>query len=234
VSRSQRAQHMLLLVSFFALALTGFALKYPESWLAGLLGWSEAVRHLGHRIAATVLLAVGGFHLWYMARSGEGRQLVRDFLPTWQDLQDVRDTMRYSLNRSSKPPRYGRFSYAEKLEYWSLLWGTLLMGATGLVLWFPVLIAKVLPRWWLDIAAALHFYEAILAVLAIFVWHFYFVIFDPDVYPLNWSFWDGKVTEHYLHTHHARMHDAAPAPPSEALPAAEDVTHHTEETTAGR
>jgi len=219
VSRSQRIQHLLLLISFFALAITGFALKYPESWLAGLLGWSEAVRRIGHRVAATVLLGVGGFHLWYISRAGEGRQLVRDFLPLWRDLRELRQAVRYNLGSSDQHPHFGRFSYAEKLEYWSLIWGTVLMGVTGLVLWFPVLIARVLPRWWLDIAAALHFYEAILAVLAIFVWHFYFVIFDPEVYPLNWSFWDGKVTEEYLQSHHPELREpqqtAPPALPSE-------------------
>jgi cytochrome b subunit of formate dehydrogenase len=201
------------LVSFFALALSGFALKYPDSWMAWVLGGSEAVRRIGHRIAAVVLLGVGVYHLLYCAFTREGRRLILDFLPKMSDVTDLRETLFYYAGRSSRKPRYGRFSYADKFEYLALVWGTFLMGLTGLVLWFPMILSRVAPRWWLDIAAALHFYEAILAVSAIFVWHFYFVIFDPDVYPLNWAFWDGKISEHHLREHHARLYDELQAPP---------------------
>ncbi len=128
MTRSQRVQHLLLLISFFVLAVTGFALKYPDSWLAALLGESERIRRLGHRIAAVVLLGVGAYHLWYIGRYREGRQLFRDFLPRLQDLHDLRDTLLYNLGRSSRHPHYGRFSYAEKAEYLSLIWGTILMA----------------------------------------------------------------------------------------------------------
>jgi cytochrome b subunit of formate dehydrogenase len=81
----------------------------------------------------------------------------------------------------------------------------IIMGITGLMAWFEVEVARVLPRWSVDVALTIHFYEAVLATLAIVVWHFYQVIFDPDVYPLNWAFWDGKMSvelyrkEHPLH-----------------------------------
>jgi cytochrome b subunit of formate dehydrogenase len=212
----QRWQHAALLSSFFFLALSGFALKYPDSWMASLLGSSEAVRHIGHRIAAVVLLGVGFYHIIYCIVTREGRQLFLDFLPKLSDITDVRMTLLYYAGRSDQKPRYGRFSYADKFEYLALVWGTVLMGFTGLVLWFPVLISRVLPRWWLDIASALHFYEAILAVSAIFIWHFYFVIFDPDVYPINWAFWDGKISEHHLREHHARVYEELQHPAAEA------------------
>jgi cytochrome b subunit of formate dehydrogenase len=145
----------------------------------------------------------------------EGRQLFLDFLPKLSDVSELRQTLLYYLGRSQEKPRYGRFSYADKFEYLALVWGTVLMGLTGLVLWFPVLISRWMPRWWLDIASALHFYEAILAVSAIFVWHFYFVIFDPDVYPLNWAFWDGKISEHHLREHHPLQYEALQHPAAE-------------------
>ncbi len=69
------------------------------------------------------------------------------------------------------------------------------MGLTGLMIWFKIGVVGFLPRWWLDIALAVHFYEAVLATLAIIVWHFYQVIFDPDVYPVNFAFIDGRVSE---------------------------------------
>jgi cytochrome b subunit of formate dehydrogenase len=88
------------------------------------------------------------------------------------------------------------------MEYWALVWGTIVMVVTGLMLWFKVGVGNILPRWSLDAATAVHFYEAILATLAIIVWHFYQVIFDPDVYPLNWAWYDGKMSvEHYREEH---------------------------------
>ena len=73
------------------------------------------------------------------------------------------------------------------------MWGTVIMGLTGLVIWFPVEATRLLPRWAIDVATTIHYYEAILACLAILAWHGYHVIFSPEVYPLNWAFWDGRV-----------------------------------------
>ena len=78
----------------------------------------------------------------------------------------------------------------------------IVMAVTGVMLWAKVLVGNHLPRWWLDIATAIHFYEAVLATLAIIVWHFYQVFFDPDVYPMNWAWWDGKMTLHHYHDEH--------------------------------
>ena len=81
---------------------------------------------------------------------------------------------------AGEKPKFGRFTYGEKAEYWALVWGTALMGLTGIMLWAKVLVGDLLARWWVDVATAVHFYEAILATLAIVVWHFYQVFFDPD------------------------------------------------------
>ena len=69
------------------------------------------------------------------------------------------------------------------MEYWAVVWGTIIMGVTGLMIWFKIDVTHSLPRWFVDVAVTIHYYEAILACLAIVVWHFYHVIFDPDVYP---------------------------------------------------
>ena len=98
--------------------------------------------------------------------------------------------------------RFARFNYAEKAEYWALVWGMFVMAGTGGMLWAKVFVGDLLPRWWLDIATAIHFYEAVLATLAIVVWHFYQVFLDPDTYPMNWAWWDGKMSfEHYREEH---------------------------------
>jgi len=88
------------------------------------------------------------------------------------------------------------------MEYWAVIWGTLIMGVTGLVVWFKMEVTQWLPRWAVDVALTVHYYEAILACLAIIVWHFCHVMFDPDVYPVNLACWDGKVSEHWQKEEH--------------------------------
>lgn len=199
---NQRVQHWLLLTSFIALVLSGFALQYPDSWLAWSLGGNEYLRRIIHRIAAVIMLAVGVYHLAYLYWSKEGRLWVKDMLIRGKDFKDVIGNFGYYLGASKARPKIARFGYAEKAEYWAVIWGTLIMGLTGLMIWFKLGIFSFLPRWAIDIALAVHFYEAVLATLAIVVWHFYHVIFDPDVYPLNFAFLDGKVSEEQYREEH--------------------------------
>jgi cytochrome b subunit of formate dehydrogenase len=202
MNAGQRIQHLVLLVSFIVLVLTGFALKYPDSWFASLLGLGERVRGITHRVAAVVLVTAGLYHLAYVIWHRDGRKLIADFLPTLKDATDVWQTLRHYLGLSSEKPEFRRFTYAEKAEYWALVWGLIVMASTGIMLWAKVTVGNVLPRWWLDVATAIHFYEAVLATLAIVVWHFYQVFLDPDVYPMNWAWWDGKMSfEHYREEH---------------------------------
>ena len=88
------------------------------------------------------------------------------------------------------------------MEYWAVIWGTIIMGASGLMVWFKLDVTRFLPRWIVDVALTIHYYEAVLACLAIVVWHFYHVIFDPDVYPLNPACWDGHVSEEWQKHEH--------------------------------
>lgn len=190
-----RLQHGALALSFVMLVLTGFALAYPDSLFAWLFGSSEAPRRIIHRISAIVMLALGGYHVCYMLFTRDGRQGLRDFWFRVKDARDLFDVLRYNSGLSKKKPEMGRFTYGEKLEYWAVVWGTIVMGITGLMIWANVATATWLPRWWIDIATTIHLYEAILATLAIIVWHLYAVIFDPDSYPMNWAWFDGKVSE---------------------------------------
>jgi cytochrome b subunit of formate dehydrogenase len=202
MSTNQRWQHLVLLTSFIILVITGFALKYPESWFAHLLAMSEHLRSIVHRIAGVALIAAGIYHVFYLVVAREGRRLLRDIAPGPRDLRDAINAMLYYIGLRSRKPQFARFSYAEKAEYWALVWGTALMGLTGVMLWAKVLVGNLLARWWVDVATAIHFYEAILATLAIVVWHFYQVFFDPDVYPMNSAWWDGKMPiEHYREEH---------------------------------
>lgn len=208
MSRAQRWQHFVLAASFIILAVTGFALKFPDSWLAKVLGSNEPFRRWTHRVAGVVLLVVGLWHLIYLLSSKEGRKLVCDLFPTRKDVSDIWCQIRYLLGWSTEKPKIGRFGYAEKMEYWAVIWGTIIMGVSGLMIWFKMDVTRFLPRWAVDVALTIHYYEAVLACLAIIVWHFYHVIFDPDVYPLNPACWDGRVSEEWQKHEHPLDHSA--------------------------
>jgi cytochrome b subunit of formate dehydrogenase len=110
--------------------------------------------------------------------------------------------VKYNLGLSPSKPKFGRFSYVEKAEYWALIWGTFVMAATGFILWFDNTFIGLLTKLGWDVARTIHYYEACLATLAIIVWHFYFVIFNPDTYPLNLAFWKGTLTEEEMVEEH--------------------------------
>jgi cytochrome b subunit of formate dehydrogenase len=183
-----RAAHWLTLISFPVLVVTGFALKFPESWWARpLLLWEGrfALRGTIHRVAACVLLASLFYHLVHLVIDKRARRLMSHMMPKLQDMRDLQDMVSYNLGISPWRPQFGEFNYVQKVEYLAFLWGTAVMAASGLILWFNTLALRYFPKWVLDAATALHYYEAILATFAILIWHMYSVVFDPDVYPLD-------------------------------------------------
>jgi cytochrome b subunit of formate dehydrogenase len=190
----ERVQHAVLAISFITLAWTGFALKYPDQWWARpllLMEGTYAMRSLIHRVAAGVFIAITLTHLVSLIVSRQLREHWKEMLPTTNDPREALSNFAYNLGLGSTPPGRSEHSYVEKAEYWAVVWGAAVMIATGLLLWANNLVMKLLPKSWLDIATSVHFYEAVLATLAIVVWHFYPIIFDPDVYPLNTAFLTG-------------------------------------------
>ena len=208
MSLSERIQHATLLISFITLVLTGFALKYPDAWwVAPLRNISPVMfelRGILHRIAAVVMVAASLFHLYYVFFVPRGKQLIRDLFPTFDDVIDAVGVLKYNIGLSPVKPKFGRFSYIEKSEYWALVWGTAVMAATGTILWFDNTFLGLLTKLWWDVARAVHYYEAWLATLAIIVWHFYFVMFNPDIYPINLAFWKGTLTEEEMEEEHPK------------------------------
>lgn len=203
---SERLQHGTLVISFTLLVLTGFALKFPDAWwvapLRDISPLMFELRGIIHRIAAVVMVLASLYHLYYIFFVPRGKRLLRDLLPQLQDVTDAIGVMKYNLGISQVKPKLGRFSYIEKSEYWALVWGTIVMSVTGVILWFDNTFLGLLTKLWWDVAQAIHYYEAWLATLAIIVWHFYFVIFNPDVYPLNVAFWKGTLTEEEMEEEH--------------------------------
>lgn len=190
-----RLAHGLFGLSFILLAYSGFALKYPEAWWAEpLLMWESSFSFRGwlHRSAAVVMVGTAVFHLVHMVVSPRARACLASFRPRLEDVRELRHRLAYYVGLRSRPPAAPWVGYPEKLEYVAVIWGTILMAATGFLLWFENLALAWLPKWALDVATVIHFYEAILACLAILVWHFYFVIFDPVVYPMDTAFLTGR------------------------------------------
>ncbi len=207
MDKNQRIQHFFLLTSFIGLVISGFGLVYPDAfWVKGIrfvLGDSAfELRGLVHRILGIVMIIVSFYHVYYLFFVTEGKQLLRDFLPAWHDWEDLKVNFKYLTFRSEEKPQFRRFGYAEKAEYWALVWGTVVMSLTGLLLMFNDFFLARAPKIWFDISTLIHYYEAWLATLAIIVWHFYFVIFNPEVYPLNTAFLDGMMSEELMEAEH--------------------------------
>ena len=202
LNKTERLWHWLLLISFGVLVLTGFALSFSESALFGWLysaGMTEPIRAWLHRIGA-VLMIVDMLMLIAFALKREGRaKWWRAMWPRLSDLRDFFVTMRYYLRRSSEAPRYPVFNYAEKAEYWALWWGCVVMALTGFVMWFSGSLPESSPVWLIEVAHTIHYYEAILATLAIIVWHFFHTVFMPGEYPMNTAWLTGVLSEHEAH-----------------------------------
>jgi len=202
---SERLQHATMALSFMVLAYSGFALQFPNAWWAAPFGWlseSEEIRRLVHRIFAVAMVGVCVFHAVYLVVTGRGRQQLMAMAPKLRDFRDFGQMMRYYFKRTDKQPRFARFSYIEKLEYWALVWGSVVMTVTGFALWFANISLRFVPKWVLDVATVIHYYEAWLAVLAIIVWHFYWVIYNPRVYPMSLVWLTGRMSKKAMEHEH--------------------------------
>ncbi|MBE0558192.1 MAG: hypothetical protein IH628_13250, partial [Proteobacteria bacterium] len=140
--------------------------------------------------------------VYYVLFTQRGKQLIRDLLPRPQDIRDAFGMLRFNLGLSAVKPKLGRFSYIEKAEYWALIWGTIVMAATGAILWFDNTFLGLLTKLGWDVARYVHFYEAWLATLSIIVWHFYFVLLNPEIYPMNTAWISGTLSEAEMREEH--------------------------------
>ena len=240
-TRLERAQHWLLAASFVTLALTGFALKlgWRPAWVGGE-AW-EAGRAAAHRTAAVVFVVLAAFHLAWLLLAPRGRAFARAILPrvrrpvdvlcaigccmrcgppSAEDWRDMLQALRYDLGLASERPRFDRFGYVEKMEYLGLVWGSLVMVVTGLALWFEVPFLNRFPAWGLQLATVIHWFEALLATLFILVWHFYWTMLNPDVFPMSRAMTSGRLTREEMEREHPleleRIEGCACEPPQAA------------------
>lgn len=188
----ERVEHALLVLSFVTLAWTGFALKFSDQWWARPSMLRDGnLRSIVHRIAAVVFVAVTLAHAISLIANRRLRRHWKELFPKVQDAREALANFSYNVGLRSAPPGRSAHSYIEKAEYWAVVWGAGVMIVTGFMLWGNNLMLALFPKLWLDVATSVHFYEALLATLAIVVWHFYTVIFDPDVYPMDTAWLTG-------------------------------------------
>jgi len=190
---NERWQHAFLMITFVLLAYSGFALKFPDTaWARVLAHMEEGTRQALHRWTALVFCLLGAYHMAYLGLTRQGRRRVVDMLPRIGDVKAALGCTAFYLGIREKPSKaQGFYNYAEKMEYWALIWGSIIMASTGGILVFNDLALQYFPLWISDLATMIHYYEAVLACLAIVVWHLYGVIYDPMVYPMHWAWLSG-------------------------------------------
>ena len=216
-SVDQRIEHLLLIISFFVLGLTGLPQKYPQLGISEftirVLGGVEMVRFI-HRFSAFVMMIQSLYHAIIIGYKVFVLKLKPTMLPNVKDVVDAIRMVRFNIGLSKNHPKMPRYNFMEKAEYWALIWGTVIMGITGFMLWNPIATAKVLPGQIIPAAKAAHGAEAVLAVLAILLWHFY----NVHIKHWNWSIFTGKMTRHEMEEEHGEELEEIESQAAQAQP----------------
>ncbi|HEY7411439.1 MAG TPA: cytochrome b/b6 domain-containing protein [Vicinamibacteria bacterium] len=201
----QRLEHAGVMALFVLLALTGFPQKFPEAgWaavLVDLLGGIGVTRWL-HRAAGIGFAALAAVHLGVAVFQAATRRTTLSMVPTRKDFRDVLVMLRYYLGLAAERARFDRFDYREKFEYWGLIFGALIMSATGVVLLFPIAFSNWLAGELIPVAKVAHSQEGLMAFLVVVTWHIYNAHLAPEVFPFNKSIFTGRISrEHLRHEH---------------------------------
>jgi len=194
LNRSEKVQHLIFMLCFVILVISGFMLKIPAVMVQKLGAFGGTVffyRSMLHRVAGTVMILTSLYHLFYLAFRPGGHRWLMDMLPRFKDVKDLIHNLLFFVNIKKRPPAFDRFSYMHKLEYGALVAGTTLMSLTGLLLWSEWRWSKFV----LDIATLVHGMEAVLACLAIMVWHMYEIHLKPHKSPLDKVWITGRIDE---------------------------------------
>jgi formate dehydrogenase subunit gamma len=200
-----RMQHLLLTVLLMVLAVTGFSLMYHENSLAQWIIRLEGGIHnrgIVHRVAAVLLMSSLVYHIFYMLFSREGKLELRQFFLTKRDFDDVLLSLRYNLGTAKEYPRFGRYGYKEKFQYWGTSAGIVLISLTGIMLWAEEFSMIFFPKFILDLALIIHGYQGLMGFVLLFLWHLYNVHLHPSVFPMNPSWITGKVSAEWLRREH--------------------------------
>ena len=217
----ERFLHVLLIISFILLVLTGMPLKFfYTDWaqfLMGLLGGVEVAGYL-HRVAALIMVGMFVVHVFILLKNfipkirtfknpKTGRYSIKEFfkylfrpdslIPGWKDIIDFWNHQKWFFGKGEKP-KFDRWTYWEKFDYFAVFWGIAIIGGSGLVMWFPGFFTKFLPGWIINVALIIHSDEALLAAGFIFTFHFFNVHFRIEKYPMDTIIFSGRMSKEEL------------------------------------
>jgi cytochrome b subunit of formate dehydrogenase/nitrate/TMAO reductase-like tetraheme cytochrome c subunit len=206
----QRVQHWFMLSGVILLGLTGWPLRGAGVFTgAPLIGNMDAAPYsaafmklfggaqgaaLWHRVGAVLIIISSVYHLFWLTFLAAKKRLPFSMVPVPKDAIDMRDNILFMLGLKKDRPKFDRYMYLEKFDYWAVFWGIVMMVGTGFVFWFPVFFAKFAPSWLITAATIIHGEEATLAIVFLFVVHFYNVHLKPSIFPMNWAWLNGRIT----------------------------------------
>jgi len=202
-----RIQHFFMAFPFTMLIITGWPMRFPELAMSkfgcSLVGGVEVVGIM-HRVFGVMLVLVSIYHVIYLiGMFFKGHRSVA-MLPSIVDAKEAWGDIMYFIGVRNERPRFSRYNWIEKVEYYAVIWGTVVMIITGVIIWWPQVATQYLPSWAVPASVIVHGYEALLAGLAIFLWHFYWVHLHPSVYPMSMVWLTGNLTEDEMEHHHPR------------------------------
>jgi formate dehydrogenase gamma subunit len=202
----QRWEHAILMASIFVLLLTGLPQKYRELSISqDLLSTPERLELVQqiHHIAAIVLMLEAFYHVGRIIYLMIKRRLPGDLLPTWQDVRDAWQMIQYLLFLRKDKPKYRRYNFEQKVTYWFIFFGVLLMGISGLIIWFPLEFTRFLPGGVVPASKLMHSTEAVAIAIFIIIWHVYHVHIER----LNLSMFTGRLSEDEMRTYHEKEYE---------------------------
>ncbi len=208
---NQLVQHWVMIGTFMILVVTGMPVKFPDTWwspvIINMVG-GFAMRTQIHHTAGLIMIGLGIYHVAYHLAIDKDPFLSRKVLPTVKDIKDFWQTIMYYLGKAEHP-RYERYSWKEKFDYWGAFWGMVMLCVTGLMLMFPFVVMNYVPFAYTQLALIVHTDEALLASLFIFIVHWWNVHFSPEVFPMSKAWITGTITEEQMKHEHALEYEEA-------------------------
>ena len=207
----ERTTHALVIVSFLGLVLTGVPLRFAYApWAAPLIRFLGGPGSAGfiHRTCAAITFGYFFLHLfrltWTLVHADDKKSIFwgpDSMVPQPRDFRDVIGMFKWFFGRGPQP-KFDRFSYMEKFDYWAVFWGVAIIGGSGLLLWFPTFFARFLPGWLFNVATIVHGDEALLALGFIFTIHFFNVHLRPGKFPVDLVIFTGRARAEYFEEEH--------------------------------
>jgi len=201
---NQLAQHWIMIGTFMVLVVTGMAIKFPDSWwspvIIGLVGGFE-MRTKIHHAAGIGMVLLGLYHVGYHVFVDKEPLLERKVWPTIKDAKDFWQTILFYLGKA-EAPKFGRYSWKEKFDYWGAFWGMVMLCVTGLIMLFPFVAMNYIPYAYVHLSTIIHTDEALLATLFIFIVHWWNVHYSPEVFPMSKAWITGNLSEEQMKHEH--------------------------------